>query len=94
MQGRGRLQVADSQVWTARPFATALAHHLLASKKMSDKEDTIPEGYTYAWRLASDLSLEDFLKKACISQLVIRLILILVLCSISHLRSATMGASQ
>ena len=37
---------------------------------MSDKEDTIPEGYAYAWTLASDLSLEDFLKKACIPQLI------------------------
>lgn len=49
------------------PICHRLAHHHLASKKMSHKEDTIPEGYAYAWTLASDLSLEDFLKKARIS---------------------------
>ena len=44
-----------------------LAPHHLASNTMSHKEDTIPEGYAYAWNPASDFPLEDFLKKARIS---------------------------
>jgi len=65
------------KLWTARLpleikfICHRLARHLLASKKMSHKEDTIPEGYAYAWTPVSNLSLEDFLKKARTSQLMI-----------------------
>jgi hypothetical protein len=45
-----------------------LARHHFASKKMSHKEDIIPKEYAYSWIPTSDLSLDDFLKKARVSQ--------------------------